>query len=856
MPKRFLLARGMKPTLPIDSILPDLCEILAKKPAVVLRAPPGAGKTTRVPPALLRSGFADSGKIVMLEPRRVAARAAARRIASELGTRVGDLVGYHIRFDRKASPETRILVVTEGILVQMLQSDPFLEGIGTVIFDEFHERHLSSDLALAMAFRAQNDVRPDLRLVVMSATLDPGPVAEWLGGCPVLESSGRQYPVEIRYLPQSDPRPLHLVAAQAVRRALGEAQGDLLVFLPGVGEIRRTAEQLGSLGDVRVLPLHGSLTQAEQDAVLAPSTRRKVVLATNVAETSITIDGIRAVIDTGWARIPRFDASVGLDRLERVRISVASADQRAGRAGRQAPGICLRLWTQHEQMGLQKQEMPEIRRIDLAQPLLQLLAWGEPDPREFRWFEAPDGRSLERGMELLRDLGAIDSKERLTRSGRQMARFPGHPRLARMMVEAHRLGAPRPGAFFASLLSERDVVFRPAGDRRPLVASAHSRSDLLDRYEAVEENLRSGYGETPLGPVPNGRARQIGRIAEQLMRWSRRSLGPPPPLEESPEDAALRALLSAYPDRVARRREPNSRRGRMVGGRGVVLDEMSAVRQHELFLCLELDAGGRSRSEARVRIASAIELEWLEELGVESRDLMFFDTERERVVGERRSIFRDLPLSSVEIEPEPARAAEVLGRAARDQIARVLPEDPTFHELIRRIACLSHWMPELGLEPVDDSRLGDLAVSLASGLRTFRELRAAPWLATLRASFDHRTWQQIERHAPTHIEVPSGSRIRLRYEPGKPPVLAVRIQEMFGLGTTPVVAGGRQPVLLHLLAPNQRPQQITDNLESFWRNTYPEIRKELRARYPRHAWPEDPTTASPERRPLRRRKSR
>lgn len=846
----------MRLTLPIDSILPELCESLGETPALVLRAPPGAGKTTRVPPALLGSGLAENGRIVMLEPRRVAARAAARRMASELGTRVGELVGYHIRFDRKAGPETRILVVTEGILVQMLQSDPFLEGIGTVIFDEFHERHLSSDLALAMAFRAQSDVRPDLRLVVMSATLDPEPIAEWMGGCPVLESSGRQYPVEIRYLQQNDPRPLHLVAAQTIRRMLGEVQGDLLVFLPGVGEIRRTAEQLGSLGEARVLPLHGSLPQREQDAVLAPASRRKVVLATNVAETSITIDGIRGVIDGGWARVPRFDPSVGLDRLEKTRISEASADQRAGRAGRQAPGTCLRLWTQHEQIGLQKQETPEIRQIDLAQPLLQLLAWGEPDPREFRWFEAPETRSLERGMALLRELGAIDSKERITRLGQRMAGFPGHPRLARLMVEAHRLGAPRRGAVFASLLSERDVVFRPAGEGRPLVAMASSKSDLLDRCEAVEESLRSGYGETPLGPVQPGKARQIGRVADQLLRWSRRSLGPPPPPAKDPEEAALRALLSAFPDRVARRREPDSRRALMAGGRGVLLAEMSAVHQEELFLCLEIDAGGRSRSESWVRIASGIELDWLEELGVEKQDLVIFDPDRERVVGERRTVFRDLPLSSVEVDPDAIRAAEELAMAARQHLPRTLPEDPAFHELIQRIGCLARWMPDLGLSSVDDSRLGDLAASLAAGLRSFRELRKAPWLPALRATFDHHTWKQVERYAPTHLEVPSGSRIRLSYELGKPPVLAVRIQEMFGLDSTPVVAGGRQPVLLHLLAPNHRPQQITDNLESFWRNTYPEIRKELRARYPRHAWPEDPTTASPERRPQRRKKSR
>lgn len=837
--------------LPIDDVLPRVVAAVGKTRSVVLRAPAGAGKTTRVPPALLAAA-AVAGQIVMVEPRRIAVRAAARRIASEQGWRLGREVGYRIRFERREHAETKILVVTEGILLQMLQADPFLEGVGALVFDEFHERHLASDLALAMARRVREQARDDLALVVMSATLDPEPIARWLGDCPVVESRGRLYPVEILFEERPDPRPLPTRVAGGVRRMLETSPGDVLAFLPGVGEIRRTAELLGSLGgtDVRVLQLYGDLPAEQQDAVLSRGPGRRVVLSTNVAETSVTLDGIGAVVDGGMARSLRFDPALGLDRLELGRISRASADQRAGRAGRQGPGHCLRLWTEHDDRSLPPRDVPEIRRIDLASALLQLRAWGESDLRAFPWFEAPLPESLERAHHLLVDLGALSSDGAVTSLGQTMARLPVAPRLARLLVAGHRAGILRSAALAAALQSERDVVNRPTG-HRPVVAARQADSDLLDRLWAVEDHLRSGYGECALGPVLAGRVRQADRVARQLETLATRHLGPTGPAADDPEEALLRSLLAAFPDRLARRREAGSRRGVMVGGRGVRLAEMSAVTGEELFLCLELDAGGQ-RGDALVRRASRVDRDWLPETDLRQETGAVFDTERGRVVGRQRTLYRDLVLDEREHDPGPEAAERVLVEAASGQLDQVLPDDRELGDFLSRMCCLAEWMPELDLPSLDPSALTALLPVLASGRRSFDELRRAPWLAVLRGVLDHQQSQALDRHAPSHLEVPSGSRIRLLYTPGEPPVLAVRIQELFGLADTPTLALGRAPVLLHLLAPNHRPQQITHDLASFWNNTYPQVRKELKGRYPKHAWPDDPVTALPERRPRRR----
>lgn len=804
----------MKPPLPVDEVLPGLLAALHEKNAAVLIAPTGAGKTTRVPPAL-------PGRVVMLEPRRIAARAAARRMAEEGGWRLGEEVGYQVRFDRKAGPATRILVVTEGILVQMLQGDPFLEGIGTVIFDEIHERSLHTDLSLAMTRRVQREVRPDLRIVAMSATVDPGPVAAYLD-CPVIRSEGRLHPVEIRHL--------DLPVPAAVRHALGETAGDVLVFLPGVGEIQRTAE---ALSDLAVFPLYGDLPAEQQDAVLRPLDRRKVVLATNVAETSITVEGVTAVVDSGQVRRLRFDPATGLDRLELGKISRASADQRAGRAGRQGPGLCLRLWPAWEHAALPERETPEILRVDLATPALQLLAWGETDLAAFDWFEAPDPAALASALLLLRRLGATDDHG-VTETGRLLARLPVHPRLGRLLIEGHRLGAPREAALLAALLSERDPFPRTprgAGPRRS------SRSDLLHRLDALEGN----WNEEGLNA---GAARFVLKARDQLFDLVRRELGPAPRGQDR-DEALLRALLAAYPDRVARRREPRSPRAVMVGGRGVRLAEESTVLDPMLFLCVDLDA---RPTEALVRLASEVEPEWLP---LKTTVDLEFDEERERVAAWKRTRFEDLVISEAEIPAEEGET--VLAEAAATRLDRALPlDDPEVAGFLARVRCLREWMPELNLPAFDEAQLLPLLPALAAARKSFAELRRAPLLPVLQGALSHDQLRAVEREAPERLEVPSGSRIKLAYEPGKPPVLAARIQELFGLAETPRVAAGRVPVLLHLLAPNHRPQQVTRDLRSFWENTYPQVRKELAGRYPKHAWPQDPWNARPERRPGRR----
>ena len=859
------LHRPMPVNLPIDAVVPRITEALAERSAVVLQAPTGAGKTTRVPPAILAAGTGAEGRVLVLEPRRLAARAAARRMGEEHGWRLGDEVGYHVRFDRRAGPGTRILVVTEGILVRMLQRDPFLEGVGVVIFDEFHERNLQSDLALAMVRRVQHDARPDLGIVVMSATLEPQPIADFLGHCPIVESVGRLHPVEVRYLPRADPRPVEAVVAAGVERALDESTGDVLAFLPGVAEIRRTADRLSSAARHQgwaVLQLYGDLPAEQQDAVLQPGRRRKVVLSTNVAETSVTIEGITAVVDSGLARTLRFDPSHGLDRLELGRISRAAAEQRAGRAGRLGPGLCLRLWTAHDDRSLAPRTTPEIRRVDLASPALQLAAWGETDLGRFGWFEPPEPAALERALRLLKDLGALDTRGP-TELGRAMARLPVHPRLARLLIAGHGGGEARKAALCAALLSERDVLQR--GPESPRVARTSGPSDLLDRLDAVERFAATGHGETALGPIHRGRAGHILRAGQQLLRLvergppsvrtgGRREALPAGDRDADSETTLLRALLAAYPDRVARRRPTDPERGVMVGGRGVRLSPASCVRRGDLFLCLDLDAKGR---EAWVRLASRVEPSWLPAHHVRTSIETRFDEEHGRVEARRRTRYRDLVIGEAACDPgdcEPGELERALIEAASENLDRALAlEAPDVASFLARARSLGDWMPELGLPAFAEEDLLAVLPQLAAGKRSFAELRRAPLLAVLKGMLGFETCRSLDQLAPERLEVPSGSRIRLRYEPGRPPVLAARIQEMFGMHETPTVGGGRVPVLLHLLAPNQRPQQVTRDLASFWRNTYPQVRKELRARYPRHAWPEDPLTAPPQRRPGRRR---
>lgn len=841
----------MRDSLPIDGVLPELLTRLREAGAVVLQAPTGAGKTTRVPPAILGQNETQAGRIVMLEPRRVAARSAARRMACEDETPLGERFGYHVRFDRRFGPRTRVLVMTPGILLRLLHDDPYLETVDTIVFDEFHERGLETDLAFGMVRLIRQTIRPELRVVVMSATLDPEPLSASLGGCPVVVSPGRLFPVEIRYRPRRADVPWPDAAAAAVRDVLSETVGDVLVFLPGLREIRRTQELLTDLMEhgVAIWPLHGDLSPEQQDRALQRHPTRKVVLATNVAETSVTVEGITAVVDTGLARQMEYDASVGLDRLRLVPISRASADQRAGRAGRTRPGVCVRLWDESGHRGRAEQTQPELVRVDLSSAVLQLYALGETDCAAFPWFETPPVDALERARSQLTLLGAMRDGD-LTPTGHELALLPVPPRLGRMLLEGQILGHPERVALAAALLAERDPFARDTGSDVPIRIAAATRSDVLDRVEALEQYEQTGRLESPIGRLHRGSVLQLLRTRDQLL-WSLSDHHTAAAHPVDPDEALLRSVFVAFSDRLARRRSPGDSRGKMVGGRGVRLAPGCGVRDADLFVCVDVDAGG---VDAFVRLASAVRREWLPNDRIVQEIEMLFDETQEKVIARKITRFEDLVLDeSIASIPDDSTTAAILAEAALERCSQVLPEvDSEAGQFRTRVRCLRDWMPELDLPAFDSGHLRELLPGFCLGNRSFAELRNGAWLDLFRGALTYPQLQILEREAPAQIIVPSGSSITLTYEEGRPPILAARIQELFGLNETPRLAGGRVKVLLHLLAPNYRPQQVTDDLASFWKNGYPVIRKELRGRYPKHSWPEDPFTAEAIRGPKRR----
>jgi ATP-dependent helicase HrpB len=842
--------------LPIDPLLPAVVVALREHNAAVVVAAPGAGKTTRVPPALLDAPglIPRDHAVLVLQPRRIAARATAARIAEESGGALGREVGFHVRFDRRAGRDTRLLVMTEGILTRRLLDDPFLEGVGAVVLDEFHERSLHTDLAVALLREVQETVRPDLKLVVMSATLDADPVARFLGGAPVLRAESRPHPVEILYRPATAGAPLPDRVRDAVREATG-SPGDVLVFLAGAEEIRRCGMALAELArerDLLVLPLHGSLPAEEQDRALRPASRPKVVLATNVAETSLTIEGVRTVIDSGLARQASHDPARGVDRLQLVRISKASAAQRAGRAGRTGPGRCLRLWDARDERGMDEFETPEVARVDLAATVLTLHAWGTADPRRFGWYEAPPEAAVAGAESLLVRLDALEGDPpRLTDIGRDLLAAPAHPRLARLLLEAAHRGVAREGAALAALLSEKDILLPPErnpGGPPPSGPAERGDSDLLLRLDrlAEAEARRFAPALRSLGIDPHA-ARRGAVARDQFLRVA----GGRRDAEGADDDTLLYLLLLAYPDRVVRRRPNDPAAGVMVGGRGVRLDPSSIVREAPLFLALDPREDDRARHrELRVRLASAIRPEWLETLypGAVTRErVVRIDEKRGRVVGavvERYGdlVLREAPHAAV----DPAEGTALLAAWVEPRLVETIRRDEGAAALLDRIASLRAWRPDLDLPALDANALAALLREDAPGTLSVADLERLPWPSLLKNRLGRNLAGQLDALAPESIPVPTGNRIRLTYEPGRPPVLAVRLQELFGLRETPRVAGGQVAVVLHLLGPNYRPVQVTSDLSSFWANTYAQVRKDLRARYPKHAWPDDPLAAKPE----------
>ena len=826
--------------LPIEPALPALAEALAARGVAVLVAPPGAGKTTRVPLALRDAPWLADRKIVMLEPRRVAARAAARRMATTIGEEVGGIVGFRVRADTRVGPRTRIEVVTEGVLTRMLQDDPTLEDVGLLVFDEYHERSVHADLGLALALHSRALLREDLRILVMSATIDGAAVAALLDDAPVIRSEGRAYPVETRYLARATDDRADASVARAVRGALARDEGDVLAFLPGAGEIRRAASMLdeGTLGNVDVVTLYGALSGAEQDRALAPAPRgrRKVVLATSIAETSLTIEGVRVVVDSGLARGPRFDPGSGMTRLETTRVSRASADQRRGRAGRTEPGVCYRLWAEHENHGLVAQAPPEILLADLAPLALELAVAGIADPGELRWLTPPPAPALAQARELLQQLGALDGEGRATAHGRAMAALPAHPRLAHLLLVARSRGLLDRAADVAALLLDRDVAWAD---------HAGAEADLALRVELLS---RDGSA-LPRGLVVDRdavrRARDDARQLRERLRGGREASAPSGAI-------GIGGLVAlAYPDRIAKRREGQPGRYLMRGGGGASLAGEQSLTGSELLAIADLDG---QRGESRIRLAAALdeaELRALFAADILREESVYFDEETSAVQARRRERLGAIVLSDVALgAPDPALVAGAFAEAVARRGIGALPWTDAARRLRQRLAfahALDADWPDVSDEALGGSVSGWLAPHL-HGMRRLDDLRRLDLGALLLDRLGWKRRAELDAIAPTHVEVPSGSRIPVDYSDAGAPVLAVRLQEMFGLTETPRVGGGRVPLTLHLLSPAHRPVQVTRDLAGFWRTGYFDVRKDLRGRYPKHHWPDDPLAATPTRR--------
>lgn len=826
---------------PVDEIIIELQEAVLSHNSVVLQAPPGAGKTTRVPLALLDIIPPENGRIIMLEPRRVAATSASRWMASTFGEEVGATVGYTIRFDRRVSDKTRIEVVTEGILTRRIQSDPGLAGVALVIFDEFHERSLQADLSLALCLDIQRNLREDLKIMIMSATLDCGPVAALLGNAPVITTGGRIFPVEERYVADNKGGPPAVRASEGVIRAIRETTGDILVFLPGAGEIKACADRLQAEAErtgIEVHPLYGDLSFEEQERAILPSKKRRIVLATNIAETSLTIEGVQVVIDSGLARRLQYDPSTGMNRLITVSISRASADQRKGRAGRLGPGICYRLYSKYDYQSMVSFVPPEIAISDLSSLVLELAVWGVKDPSELSWLDAPPVKAWDAARLLLIDLGALDASGSATGMGKKMAALPLHPRLSRLLVRAEELGFLSLGADLAALLSERDIVRRGEGG-----------PDLTERLDILYSWRRDGK---PGVAADVWALRAVERTSQQLVRLLPKTTGSRSG-NKTELDIIPRLLLSAFPDRIAKLREDDGE-GRFVlfQGRGVRFTRQCSLAKSPYIIALHLDAG--EKAEGVVYLAVPLNEEIIRrECG--NRILQNRRIEWNRKEGRVMALVEErlgaMIMSEKPFNPSAGEISPVLCDAIRSDIS-LLNFSPEVRKFIGRVSLVRRTFPE---EDWPDLTEGHLAgtpeswiLTWLGGIRSARDLAGLDLLPGLKALLSWKKSGLLEERAPTHITVPSGSRIAIDYTAGDIPVLAVKLQEMFGLADTPVIANGRVKVLLHLLSPARRPVQITQDLKGFWNSSYQEVKKEMKGRYPKHPWPDDPWNAPPTKR--------
>ncbi len=801
---------------PVDLVLADLKSALTGNACAVLVAEPGAGKTTRVPLALLNAPWLQGKRIVMLEPRRLAARAAAKRMADTLGEVVGETVGYTVRMERRVSARTRIEVVTEGILTRRLQNDPELKDVGVLIFDEFHERSLDGDLGLALALDVQRGLRDDLKIIVMSATLDAQKLSAHLNAAPVISASGRMFPVDVVHLEKASRFTVADDAVKAVRRALNDVKGSMLVFLPGEGEIRRVEEQLlrsDLPADIDIRPLYGAMALGEQDQAIQPSPqgRRKIVLATTIAETSLTIEGIEAVIDVGLKRAPRFDPASGMTSLETVRVSQASAEQRKGRAGRLGPGRCYRLWPEAETRALAAHDEPEIRSADLSGLVLELARWGVSRVDGLPWYEVPPKAAFSQAQDLLKRLSALDGENRITPHGRAMAELPLHPRLAHMVVAGQNLGAGQAAAEIAALLSERDGAARDAS------------IDVEQRLLMLRGGAKERWKQT---------VRQIRDQAD---------------LKDDTDDVPHGVLVAmAYPDRIGRKR---GSRFQLSGGGGAVLPEHDTLNKSDWIAVATLDGAA---GDGRARLAAALtdrEIDqYFADLVVESEGV-FWDAKSNAVkAGLTRKlgaiVLQEKPAHSI----DTSRTAAAMLEGVRHMGLSSLPWSEAAKGFQARVKFLCRVMPELNIPAMDDGALLATAetwlLPYLEGMMRKADLARLDMLHTLQGLLPGDVMRRIDTLAPQRMTVPGGGSYRIDYDVDGDPVLSVRLQEMFGLQSAPQVADGRAKLKIIMLSPGMKPVAVTQSLETFWVQGYPDVRKDMRGRYPKHLWPEDPLTAT------------
>lgn len=867
-------------SLPIWEIHSQIIDSLRTGNRLILSAPTGSGKTTQVPQMLLKAGMLGDGQVVILQPRRLAARLLAARVAQELGVKLGREVGYQIRFENVTSAETKIRFVTEGVLLRQMIDDPQLKGISVLLFDEFHERHLYGDITLARALDVQESTRPDLKLAVMSATLDADLLAQYLKPR-VLTSAGRTFPVEIKYASDpsyTDKRPIWEQAADAFSRYVNSGeQGDVLVFMPGGFEISQTIEAIRHTDEAKgfiLLPLHGELSPNDQDAAVARYPQRKVVVSTNVAETSLTIDGVRLVIDSGLARIPRFDANRGINTLLVEKISQSSADQRAGRAGRTAPGVCMRLWSRDEHAHRPPQELPEIKRLDLAEVVLTLKAAGIENLRKFRWLEPPEENSLAHAEELLTDLGALQRRTgilpvsdpasatakaeigdrqdarptlQITPVGRKMLAFPIHPRYSRMLLAAQEYGCVYQAALAAALTQGRDLLLRNVGREtnqlREDLLGEKASSDfwiLMRAWTYASKNQFRMDACRKLG-IHAITARQVGPLFDHFLRIAKKE-GLDVAPREVKDEALQKCVLIGFSDRVAHRLDQGTLRCELVHNRRGVLARESVVQHAPLFVVAEVREVEGKDEEVRtiLSLATAIEAAWLHELfpdDIEGELKVQYDPTQKRVAAAELLRFRGLALSARRVEPPPADAA---ARLLADEVVAgnlVLKEwDHTVEQWILRLNLLSKWCPEFELPAITDDDRRHLIEQVCHGAIGYKDIKDRDVRQVVQSWLSHAQRELLDKHVPERLSLGNGRTPKVSYEASNPPHIAMRIQELYDVTQTPKIALGRVPVLVHILTPSMKPVQVTQDLANFWREHYPKLKSELQRRYPKHEW--------------------